>query len=73
MDHKIHTLRNLRARSAFLTTVVLAAAALSTEKETARRLYAHCDGVLMTVLARNAKSPEIVLVRTHGSDEMAAR
>ncbi|GMK56457.1 hypothetical protein CspeluHIS016_0302970 [Cutaneotrichosporon spelunceum] len=61
MDRQIHTLANLRARSALLTTAVLAAAALSTERQVAPKLYAHAERVLMTVLARNAKSPEIVL------------
>lgn len=65
MDRRIHTLANLRARSGLLTTAVLASAALSTEKDKdfVARLYAHADGVLMTVVARNAKSPEIVVVR----------
>lgn len=64
MDRKIHTLANLRARSALLTTSVLCAAALSTEKDRDKleRLYAHADAVHMTVVARNAKSQEIVLV-----------
>ncbi len=61
MDRHIHTLPNLRRKSALLTTAVLAAAALSTEREAAPRLFAHAERVLMTVLARNAKSPEIVL------------
>ncbi|BEI82634.1 hypothetical protein CcaverHIS002_0305020 [Cutaneotrichosporon cavernicola] len=61
MDRHIHTLPNLRARSALLTTAVLAAASLSTERQVAPRLYAHAERVLMTVLARNAKSAEIVL------------
>lgn len=66
MDPLIHTLSNLRMRSALLVTAVLATSAQAQDMPGAGRLahvlYKHAEGLLVLIISRNAKSPEIVLV-----------
>jgi hypothetical protein len=68
MDPLIHTLNNTRTRSALLVTVVLATSAQMQDNSTAQQLatvlFEHAEHILVTILSRNAKSPEIVLVGT---------
>ncbi|RSH81301.1 uncharacterized protein EHS24_008743 [Apiotrichum porosum] len=75
MDPKIHTLDNLRARSALLETAILAIAAGAKDapgaKELAESLYKHAEGLLVTIVSRNTKSPEIVLVSFRVLDAQA--
>lgn len=65
MDSRLHTLENLRARSALLETAILATAAQAQDavgaKELSETLYKHAEGLLITIVSRNTKSPEIVL------------
>lgn len=67
MDPSIHTLVNMRMRSALLVTAVLATGAQSQDiagaKQLAQVLYKHAEGLLLLIISRNVKSPEIVLVR----------
>lgn len=65
MDPTIHTLANLRLRSALLLTAVLATGAQTQDMAGAKRLaqvlYKHAEDLLVLIIYRNAKSPEIVL------------
>lgn len=68
MDPDLHTVEFLRTHSCLLLTAVLAAAA-QTKMDTgsrnlSRTLYLHTERLFLIAISSDAKSPEIVLVRT---------
>jgi hypothetical protein len=77
LDPILHTLPYIRSRSALLTTVVLAASALTVPelatRAVANRLYAHAERLLLIVHSCNAKSVEIVQVEPHSSVSLMLR